>query len=127
MICPKCQSPMESVSFAGVTVDRCTGCQGIWFDARERNQLQQAKGSEVIDIGDARVGRKMDRITEIKCPRCDAPMTQVEDVDQHHITFEVCTACKGGFLDAGEFKDLKSYTLADYVRGLFRHKNAKPN
>jgi uncharacterized protein len=122
MICPKCLSPMESVTFEGVTVDRCTGCKGIWFDAQEQNLLKHAKGAEAIDIGDVPTGRRMDRATEIRCPRCQLPMTLKEDVDQHHITFETCTACKGVFLDAGEFKDLKSYTLADYVRGLFRHK-----
>jgi uncharacterized protein len=125
MICPKCQSPMEAVTFEGVTVDRCTGCKGIWFDAKEQNLLKQARGAEAIDIGDVHTGRKMDRVTDIKCPRCQSPMTLMEDVDQHHITFEACSACKGVFLDAGEFKDLKNYTLADYVRGLFRHNTAK--
>jgi uncharacterized protein len=126
MKCPKCQSAMESVAFEGVTVDRCTGCKGIWFDAREQSTLKDKKGSEAIDIGDVHLGRKMDQITDIKCPRCGTAMTAMEDVDQHHITFEACTACKGVFLDAGEFKDLKDYTFADYVRGLFRHKPRKP-
>jgi Zn-finger nucleic acid-binding protein len=126
MMCPKCQSPMEPVAFEGVTVDRCTGCKGLWFDAQEQKTLQNAKGSQAIDVGDVRTGRTMDTIRDIKCPRCQVPMITREDVDQHHITFEMCTACKGVFLDAGEFTDLKSYTLADYLRGLFRHKGGKP-
>jgi uncharacterized protein len=125
MNCPKCQSPMEAVTFEGVTVDRCTGCKGIWFDAHEQNVLKKVKGAEAIDVGNIQTGRKMDQITDVQCPRCQTPMTQMEDVDQHHITFEMCTGCQGVFLDAGEFKDLKNYTLADYVRGLFRHKTDK--
>ncbi len=125
MNCPKCQSPMESVTFEGVTVDRCTGCKGIWFDEQEQLALQKTKGSQAIDIGDLRTGRKMDQIRDIKCPRCQSPMVEREDVDQHHITFEMCMNCKGVFLDAGEFTDLKDYTFADYVKGLFRHRTGK--
>ena len=125
MNCPKCHSPMEPVTFDQVTVDRCTGCKGIWFDAREQHKLKEAKGSEAIDTGDDRVGRRMNQVTDIKCPRCQTPMIQMADVDQHHITFEACTACQGVFLDAGEFKDFKSYTLMDYFRGLFKHPEKK--
>jgi uncharacterized protein len=125
MNCPKCQALMEAVTLENVTVDRCTGCKGIWFDAQENKKLQNVKGSESIDCGDVHVGRKMNQITDIKCPRCGVPMTEMEDVDQHHITFEACPACKGIFLDAGEFKDLKNYTLLDYLKGLFKHKTRK--
>ena len=125
MNCPKCQALMEAVSFDGVTVDRCTGCKGIWFDANEQKKLADAKGSEAIDTGDVNVGREMNEMTGVNCPRCQQPMVQMEDVDQHHITFEACQACKGMFLDAGEFKDLKNYTLLDYLKGLFKHKTKK--
>jgi Zn-finger nucleic acid-binding protein len=49
-------------------------------------------------------------------------MIRMVDVDQHHIDYEACTTCYGIFLDAGEFKDLKSFTIADYLRGLFHKK-----
>ena len=39
MQCPKCDAPMEehklSTLSGGVTVDRWTDCQGIWFDTGE--------------------------------------------------------------------------------------------
>jgi uncharacterized protein len=125
MNCPKCQAQMESVTFDKVTVDRCTSCKGIWFDANEQKQLFQAQGSEDIDIGDIRTGRKMDAVREINCPRCRVKMMEVEDVDQHHITFESCPECHGIFLDAGEFEDLKFYTFMDYWKGLFKHSKKK--
>src|SRR6185295_19153392 len=125
MNCPKCQAVMEAVTFEGITVDRCTGCKGIWFDAGEQKQLAEIKGSEAIDTGDVRMGREMNAMTNVKCPKCQEVMRQMQDVDQHHITFEACVECKGIFLDAGEYKDLKSYTLLDYVKGLFRHKPKK--
>ncbi len=69
MNCPKCNAGMELVTFEGVTVDRCTECRGIWFDANEQKWLKEKKGSEVIDDGDASVGRKMDKINNYECPR----------------------------------------------------------
>ncbi len=119
MKCPKCNAAMELVTFEGVTVDRCTACKGIWFDANEQKLLKEKKGSEVIDTGDIATGKKMDKIHNIQCPRCHTPMIRMVDVDQHHIDYEACTVCYGIFLDAGEFKDLKDYTMSEYLRELF--------
>lgn len=125
MQCPKCIAAMEEVTFDAVTVDRCTVCAGIWFDAGELKLLQNAKGAEKLDTGNASEGVKQNKITQIQCPRCNVPMKETVDTDQHHIHLETCPQCKGAWLDAGEFKDLKSYTIADYVRGLFKHKTKR--
>ena len=126
MNCPKCHAAMELVTFEGVTVDRCTGCKGIWFDANEQKWLKEKKGSEIIDTGDAAVGKKMDKINNYLCPRCQGPMIRMVDVDQHHIDYEACTVCYGIFLDAGEFRDLKDYTMSEYLKGLFGHHKKAP-
>ncbi len=52
MNCPKCKASMEKVVFEGVEVDRCKGCQGIWFDFQEQKQLKSMKGAAAIDTGD---------------------------------------------------------------------------
>ena len=52
---------MEIVTYAEIVVDRCTKCRGLFFDALEPEKLKRAKGSEVIDDGDAAVGEKYDR------------------------------------------------------------------
>jgi len=36
MKCPKCSLSMEKVNYLEIEVDRCTGCEGIWFDALEK-------------------------------------------------------------------------------------------
>jgi uncharacterized protein len=125
MNCPKCHAAMETVDFQGVTVDRCTACKGIWFDAWERSKLNELKNSQSIDIGDAANGRQMDAVTHIDCPRCHKPMVSRNDIDHHDIAFEICTACMGLFLDAGEFTELKSYTFRDYLHGLFHKSKPK--
>jgi uncharacterized protein len=119
MNCPKCNAPMELVTFADVTVDRCTSCRGIWFDAHEQKWLKEKKGSDIIDIGNAAVGKKMDKITDYRCPRCQGTMIRMVDAGPHHIDYEACSRCFGIFLDAGEFRDLKDLTISEYLQGLF--------
>ena len=40
MKCPKCGADLKEASMHGVTVDICSECSGIWFDAGELDQLQ---------------------------------------------------------------------------------------
>jgi Zn-finger nucleic acid-binding protein len=116
---------MEQVKTADVTVDRCTACKGLWLDAGEFERLRDVKDSQLIDTGDLDTGRKMDRVTDALCPRCNVALTTRADVDQDHVHFDACPSCKGMFLDAGEFTDLKSYNLVDYLKGLIRRPKKK--
>jgi hypothetical protein len=35
MKCPKCGMELIEINYKGVTVDKCSQCQGIWLDAGE--------------------------------------------------------------------------------------------
>ena len=118
MDCPKCRGEMEKVTFADIEVDRCTGCKGLWFDMLEHEHLKAIEESESIDIGDAKVGRKLDKMTRVDCPVCHGPMIAMVDRNQPHIHFESCTTCYGLFFDAGEFSDYKKETVIDFFRDL---------
>ena len=39
MKCPKCGHDMKEEDLEGVEIDRCTFCEGIFFDAGELEQL----------------------------------------------------------------------------------------
>jgi len=39
MKCPKCGHDMKEENLQGVSVDRCTFCEGIYFDAGELDQV----------------------------------------------------------------------------------------
>jgi Zn-finger nucleic acid-binding protein len=118
MKCPKCISPMVTVTFASVEVDRCTDCQGIFFDEFEKEQLKKMKGADAIDIGDPKVGREFNKVDRIYCPRCGSLMIRMVELEQPHIWFEHCTVCGGSFFDAGEFRDLTHHTIADFFKDL---------
>lgn len=107
---------MEKVVFQGITVDRCTGCKGIWFDMLEKEDLEKLKGSEEIDTGDVEVGKKFNEMGRVSCPVCNVAMLRMVDARQPHIWFEGCPTCYGVFLDAGEFKDIKNYNFVDVFK-----------
>jgi len=120
--CPKCQARMEAVIADGVEVDRCTECEGIWFDAGELDWLVQDEVAQVVDVGEVDDSRSLNHVTEIDCPRCGKPMKHVADRHKPEVRYEVCIGCEGAFLDAGEFRDLARLSLVDLLRGLLRHR-----
>ncbi len=119
MKCPKCKSAMEKVEYHSLVVDRCTNCKGIWFDMLEAEKLKEVEGSEKIDTGDRRIGEEYNKIDRILCPKCHVLMGKIVDNDQPHIWYESCDICYGSFFDAGEFRDYKEETLADFFREMF--------
>jgi PAT family beta-lactamase induction signal transducer AmpG len=118
MRCPKCRSDMEQIDYAGIEIDRCTTCKGIWFDAGEVDLLRNEKAAATIDIGDAREGREKNIIDHYRCPRCSGTMVRMVDPRQHHIWYETCGFCNGSFFDAGEFVDLSKFTIGDFFKSL---------
>ena len=119
MNCPKCEAAMEKVAYGSIEVDRCTQCEGIWFDMLEAEHLKDMAGSEAIDIGDPALAKKFNEMEHVKCPVCQAEMIGMVDAQQPHIWYEGCPVCYGLFFDAGEFKDFKEETVLDFVRDMF--------
>lgn len=118
--CPKCGHGMDEITYGGdLVIDRCTNCQGLWFDEGEAELLKSKWMGDALDIGKADHGRKWDTVDDISCPRCGRDMDKVSDPDQPHIWYEVCQD-HGMFMDAGEFTDFKNETLTDWFRSLIR-------
>jgi Zn-finger nucleic acid-binding protein len=114
--CPKCGHGMDEISYGGdLLIDRCTHCQGIWFDHGEIDVLKGKWMGEALDTGKPSEGKKWDEIDDIPCPRCGQQMEKGSDPDQPHIRYEVCHD-HGMFMDAGEFTDLKNETLGDWFK-----------
>jgi Zn-finger nucleic acid-binding protein len=113
MKCPKCHGEFEKVSLSSIEVDRCENCRGLWFDMLEKEDLVKIKGSESIDIGNEQAGARYREMRDIDCPSCGVAMIPMIDKDQFHIKYESCPSCYGTFFDAGEFKDLKEFTVLE--------------
>ncbi len=109
---------MANVNFGGIVVDRCTNCQGLFFDEFEKEALRKKKVAKRLDVGDPKTGRQFNKVDRINCPRCGGTMIRMVDLQQPHIWFEQCGACGGSFFDAGEFKDLSHHTIMDFFKDM---------
>lgn len=118
MHCPKCAAMMEPIQHGGVEVDRCSGCQGLWFDAFEHEELKQLAGSEAIDAGRPKTGAAEPAV--VPCPRCGVAMIRMVVAGQPHISYESCGVCHGVYFDAGEFRDFREETFGERLRETFR-------
>jgi Zn-finger nucleic acid-binding protein len=107
MNCPKCDAPMAKVTHENVEVDRCTTCNGIWFDALEKERLKNLSGSEQIDVGDYDPATSGKAKRQLACPVCHTPMIVMSVPDHPGLKYESCTVCFGAFFDAGEFRAYK--------------------
>lgn len=118
MNCPKCFAPMEEVAYKGMSVNRCVGCRGLWFAPEVLAALRGDAwmADYVLDVGEKRTGKQYNRVRDIDCPQCGAKMQQKSDPDQRHITYEICPAGDGTFLDAGELTDLLHKTFWDLFK-----------
>jgi PAT family beta-lactamase induction signal transducer AmpG len=116
--CPKCRSDMEQIEIEDVVIDRCTRCNGIWFDEGEVEALSNKKAAAAIDIGSAEVGKQHNVVDNYPCPRCGGEMEKKVDPRQRHIWYETCIDCEGSFFDAGEFLDLSQLTISDVFKRL---------
>jgi len=45
MRCPKCGEPLKERSFQKIQIDQCTGCNGIWLDPGELDQVAQKENA----------------------------------------------------------------------------------
>ena len=44
MKCPKCGDSLKERSFQKILIDQCTGCNGIWLDAGELEEVAEKEG-----------------------------------------------------------------------------------
>lgn len=116
MNCPKCEGTMSSKAFSNVEYDQCGGCDGMWFDILEHEDLKKLSGSERIDAGAAK--DVLDSNDEYECPKCAQPMVRLVDAHVPGLRYEACSKCYGFFFDAGEFKQYKGQTLLERIKKL---------
>lgn len=110
---------MDRVSVQGgggevVEVDRCGVCGAMWFDALELDRVLATKGgARGVDLGHGS-GRAMPiHEGRPQCPVDHSTLIEMTDIRQGHVRMDGCTVCGGVLLDAGELKDLATFSLKE--------------
>ena len=106
MKCPKCNTEtLNEFLVQGVTVDRCSSCTGIWFDAQELSELLAEDARHVASL---RRGNISDEAGGQKgfCPRDASRLLRVYNAIDRSVILDACAVCRGIWLDGGEFDKL---------------------
>ena len=98
MNCPRCSATLAVRQFKNIEVDRCPGCQGIWLDYHEMDDLENSAVREDIVKGMRDYAR---RTGDLPCPHCGA-MMDVFNYRAHNLPIEHCPNDHGYWLDHGE-------------------------
>jgi hypothetical protein len=99
MKCPDCGTELAPTRRHGVEVDACPACHGLWLNAQELDQLEDA----AFDLGDAEKGTLVFAAepSTRSCPQCGEPL-QGFQYRLYDLPLEFCAQGHGYFLDAGE-------------------------
>ena len=120
--CPVCGTALEQKTFPGkgvgpsghplqVEIDQCPSCEGMWFDAWEM-EVTMGTRTSLLSLAQAAVGAD----SQMAAPGSDQPTPRSIDCVRGHgqmavvtileVEIDVCPACSGSWLDAGELKAL---------------------
>jgi membrane associated rhomboid family serine protease/Zn-finger nucleic acid-binding protein len=107
--CPDCAVRMRLFSCAGVVLDKCDQCQGIWFDAHElgvfRNTLQ-AQDLQPLTV----LGAESDpKLTIRTCPRDGNVLTEFAYSNNRKVRLNRCDRCNGIWSPFAEIVHLVNY------------------
>ena len=106
MNCPKCENAaLARFTIEGVTVDRCTACAGVWFDAEELSQLLSEEAQHIAKLLKGRLGEHADG-KKGRCPRDASELMRVYSSMDRSVVLDACGECRGVWLDGGEFEKL---------------------
>lgn len=105
-----------------VSFQRCTGCAGLWLETAAMERLMDDRqAAKIADPGDTKLGEWTAEIEgALTCPNDGGRLIRMVNHRQPHVHYESCKVCGGVFLDAGELRDLASFTLLDRLRMLLR-------
>jgi Zn-finger nucleic acid-binding protein/ribosomal protein L40E len=116
--CPACDTRMPPTQVAGIAVNECPGCHGLWvpgdhFDALVKRAAQlREQRAPTADAPRVQRGRPTDReVRYRRCPECDQFMLRINYRRSSGVILDECRA-HGTWLDADELEQVAGFILA---------------
>lgn len=105
MRCAKCSDvELSAATVAGVEVDTCARCGGVWCDDRELQALLDAPRATLAPLRGGTPPEPDDRTAH--CPRDGGRLVRMYSSRTRTVTVDACPDCQGIWLDAGELDRL---------------------
>ncbi|MBI3297016.1 MAG: zf-TFIIB domain-containing protein [Elusimicrobia bacterium] len=110
MNCPRCHKPLAAVEVAGLEVDLCRDCEGVWFDGDELAAVMESQKDALKDSPVAKTWEGIERKSDnpgtavLDCPRCGAKLERYRYQSSAPAIIDGCAKGCGVWLDDGELK-----------------------
>jgi len=114
-VCPACGNPLNLYAVYGIEIEGCPACKGIWLDTDELRKLKDRseRGSWLslrwLDDEVDAIERSKAMPSGRLCPRCEDQKLVSTAFGGSHIIVDWCPACRGVWLDGGEFHQILSH------------------
>ena len=102
--CPTCAIALSQLTLSGETVDRCSTCNGTWYDAVELSSILRASTSLEFTIK-----ATAELPTTIACPKCEKEITSTIYAHDSEIPILKCPTCSGVWLVPGQLEKILKY------------------
>jgi Zn-finger nucleic acid-binding protein len=116
--CPACETRMPPSQVAGITVNECPGCHGLWvsgdhFDALVKRAAElREERAPTADAPRVQRGQPLDRgVKYRRCPQCDQFMLRTNYKRSSGVILDECRQ-HGTWLDADELEQVAGFILA---------------
>ena len=118
MLCPSCATEMIEKEYAGVSIDICAGCEGVWTDKGELGKIVSNKEEEfdpdkVIETFKNRWTPRETSSDKV-CPQCHQKMKEFNYADTG-IMLDRCVNGHGIWLDSDELEKVQ-IVMEEYDR-----------
>ncbi len=107
MQCPRDGTSLARITLAGIELDKCHKCDGIWCDPGEMERFRDARVADVEEMVEQKYGdpavEEGDVSGYMRCPACDdARLIGSRHTFLNPIRIDRCEKCTGLWLDDGE-------------------------
>ena len=123
-VCPDHNLPLQPRPFAGVTVDVCPTCAGVFFDEGEINRIR-LDGNDKLTQLDESVTPAEDFVMDFRemvepgraCPRCRHAMDKMRYLYSSPVVLDSCGSCGGVWVEDGELRHMHEVLDANQKPG----------
>jgi Zn-finger nucleic acid-binding protein len=116
--CPACETRMPPSQVAGIAVNECPGCHGLWVSGGHFDALVKRAAQQREQRGPAADGPRVSRGNPLarsvqyrRCPECDQFMLRTNYKRSSGVVLDECRV-HGTWLDADELEQVAGFILA---------------
>ncbi len=110
--CPRCRTPMALSQRAGVVVDGCPECGGLWLDSGELQQLANSPGALAQVAAAFRDAPSPGEAPVHDCPRCASRLRPHRFKSLPGLEINRCAICQGVWVEGARAAEIAAL-LAD--------------